>query len=376
MGWAGPAGAAEPLSAMIERDLAFARRQLARTVAEVADVGRYPRATGPDGRWRTVGPEDWTSGFFPGCLWLMFEATGADRWRAWARAWTEGLAGQGANAGTHDLGFMIFTSFGAGHRLTGDPAYRDVVLGAARALASRYSPKVGAIRAWDWGPWRYPVIVDTMMNLELLFWAARNGGGAGWRALAAAHARTTLAAHMRADGGLYHLVDYDPESGAIRAKGTYQGRADGSVWARGQAWGLYGFALAYRETREARFLAAARRAADHYLARLPPDHVPYWDFDAAGTPGAERDSSAAAIAASGLLALASLAGEHGRGYREAAARTLRTLSSRRYLAPGAGSRGLLLHGVGHRPANREVDVSLIYGDYYFLEALLRLRRGP
>ncbi len=248
---------------------------------------------------------------------------------------------------------------------------------AARTLALRFSPAVGAIRSWDWGRWRYPVIIDNMMNLELLFEATRIGGPKTWRDIAIAHARRTAAEHMRADGSVYHVVDFDPATGAVLSKGTFQGYSDESVWSRGQAWAIYGFTVALRETGDDDFLSAARRAADFYIAHLPDDFVPSWDFQAPNIPKTERDSSAAAIAASALIELSTLVPDkHTRvRYRDTAKHTLEVLASPDYLALGSLAGGILRHGVGNRPARSEVDVSLIYGDYYFIEALIRLKEA-
>ena len=224
----------ERAPASVDELFNFVEQQLRRAVSEVWVSRRYPRSLRPGNSWHVVDAKDWTSGFFPGAMWLLYQATGKTLWRDWAKAWTAGLAAQRANTTTHDIGFIIGTSFGHGYRITSDAAYRQVIMTAARTLASRYSPTVGAIRSWDWGRWRYPVIIDNMMNLELLFEATRLGGPKAWRDIAIAHARRTMAEHMRADGSVYHLVDFDPVTGAVRTKGTYQGYSDESAWSRGQ----------------------------------------------------------------------------------------------------------------------------------------------
>ncbi len=370
--------APERAPASVDELFNFVEQQLRRTVSDVSVSRLYPRALRPGNSWHVVDAKDWTSGFFPGAMWLLYQATGKTLWRDWAKAWTAGLTAQRANKTTHDIGFIIGTSFGHGYRITGDAAYRQVIMTAARTLASRYSPTVGAIRSWDWGRrWRYPVIIDNMMNLGLLFEATRLGGPKAWRDIAIAHARRTMAEHMRADGSVYQLVDFDPATGAVLTKGTYQGHSDESAWSRGQAWAIYGFTAAYRETGDDDFLSAARRAADFYIAHLPDDFVPYWDFRAPNIPKTEKDSAAAAIAASALLELGALVpDERVRArYRDIAKRTLQALASPNYLALGSLAGGILRHGAGHRPARNEVDVSLIYGDYYFIEALIRLNEA-
>jgi unsaturated chondroitin disaccharide hydrolase len=355
----------------------FAKRQLMASIQYFGDSLRYPRSSAMDGRWNCVPPSDWTSGFFPGCLWLMFEQTGEEPFREAAERWTAGLEEQKFNNGTHDLGFMITCSFGNGYRLTRKAEDREVLLQAARTLATRFNPKVGCIKSWDWNPrWQFPVIVDNMMNLELLFWASKNGGGDSLRDMAIRHALTTRAHHFRNDGGTYHVVNFDTATGAVLKKLTHQGYADESVWARGQAWALYGFTMAYRETGDARFLETAERAARYFLQHLPPDGVPYWDFLAPGIPEEERDVSAAAIAASALIELSGLtrSPEAREQFLSSGRVILHSLCAAPYLAEGTRSAGILNHAVGNRPGNGEVGVSLIYADYYFLEALSRLGR--
>jgi hypothetical protein len=269
---------------------------------------------------------------------------------------------------------MMMCSFGNGLRLAGTEAYRPILLQAASSLASRFNPKVGSLKSWESRPkWDFPVIIDNMMNLELLFWGAKNGGPPSLREIATTHALTTIANHFRPDGSTYHVVDYDTATGKVRARNTHQGYADESVWARGQAWALYGFTMTFRETGDARFLAAAQRAADWFIGHLPSDGVPYWDFKAPGIPDEPRDAAAGAIAASGLLELALMTPEREKGdtYRRAAERTLASLCSPAYLAREGQEPSILRHATGHRPGGSEVDVPLIYADYYFLEAILR-----
>ncbi|OLD58487.1 MAG: hypothetical protein AUI33_17580 [Ignavibacteria bacterium 13_1_40CM_2_61_4] len=246
-----------------------------------------------------------------------------------------------------------------------------MVIQGARSLATRYSPIVGCTRSWN--NRHFPVIIDNMMNLEILFWAARHGGDPAWYDMAVSHALKTRQNHVRADGSTYQVVDYDPNTGAVLAKETVQGYSTESTWSRGQALAVYGFTMTYRETGDTRFLDTARQVADYFVDHLPADRVPYWDFEAPNIPNEKKDSSAAAIAASGLLELSTLVpeGASRTRYREAAFQILESLCSPAYLAEGTTSSGILLHGVGNKPSNSEVDVSLIYGDYYFIEALMR-----
>ncbi len=362
------------LDARLRQALGIAVQKYSHTVAALRDTIAYPRFTTPEGGWKTVPPSDWTSGFFPGILWYLFEWTGDTTLSAAATRYTCGLASQQFNAGTHDVGFMMYCSYGNALRLSPQPEYRQVVLQSATTLATRFRPAVGCIKSWDWSSsWQYPVIIDNMMNLELLFWAAKNGGPASLREIAIRHAETTTRDHFRDDGSTFHVVDYDTLTGAVRSKATHQGHDAGSAWARGQAWGLYGYTMAYRETRNPEFLITAQRAADYFIEHLPADHVPYWDFQAPGIPSAARDASAAAIAASGLLDLADLTPESGKKseYAQQAEAILYALVSPAYFAKGLPPAGVLKHCTGNHPGGQEIDVSLIYGDYYLIEAMLR-----
>jgi rhamnogalacturonyl hydrolase YesR len=371
--------AAEPAATVIDKDIRAAAAQYGVLLDRVEGKAGFPRTWERD-TLITVGAGDWTAGFFPGSLWYLFEATGDAKWRAAAVRYTAATAPAKFDKSQHDLGFMLGAGYGNGYRLTGDPAYRDALLAGATTLMTRFSPKVGAIQSWDLRPgstWAYPVIVDNMMNLELLMWAARAANEPRYREVAIAHADTTLSNHFRPDGSSFHLVDYEPQTGKLRARLTVQGHADASAWARGQAWGLYGYTMMYRETRKDEYLAQAQRIAHFYMRHpcLPADKVPYWDFDDPAIPNAPRDASAAAIASSALLELATFSDrETASRYRDFAEQTLRTLSSDAYLAaPGENGGFLLKHATGHKPAGKEIDVPLNYADYYFLEALLRLK---
>ena len=365
--------------AQAERALQFAEKQLAILATSVGDTDRHPRTLEPDGRLRLAPPREWTSGFYPGLLWLLYEHTRKPEWADRARRATAALESQQSNGGTHDLGFMLYCSYGNGYRLTSDAAYKPVLLHAAETLSGRFNPTVGCIRSWDFGKWSFPVIIDNMMNLELLFWASNAGGDKLFRDVAVRHAQTTLKNHFRDDGSSFHVVSYDPKSGAVEEKGTHQGFAAGSAWARGQVWGLYGYTMTYRETKDPKFLAAAVRIADFLLGHrnLPADGVPYWDFDAPDIPKAPRDVSAAAIMASALLELATFEGVDHSKYTAAADRILASLSSPPYRSERVGdNQGFILgHSVGNLPGKSEIDVPITYADYYYVEALLRVLRG-
>jgi unsaturated chondroitin disaccharide hydrolase len=327
-----------------------------------------------NGKIKLVKASDWTSGFFPGELWLLYEYTGKQQWLNEARKYTAPIKDQQFNGTTHDLGFMIYKSFGNGYRLTGDTAYRNVIIQAARTLAKRFNPVAGVIRSWDFtmDKWEYPVIIDNMMNLELLFEATTLTGDSSFYKIAVAHANTTMKNHFRADHSSYHVVDYDPATGAVRQKNTAQGYSDASSWARGQAWGLYGYTMCYRETKNIVYLQQAQHIADYILSKLPADKIPYWDYDAPGIPNEPRDASAACIAASALYELARYT--NNRNYTKTADKIVSELV-KNYLSPVKQNSGfILLHSTGHKPAKSEIDVPIIYADYYFLEALLRSKK--
>jgi unsaturated chondroitin disaccharide hydrolase len=356
----------------------FADSQLT-TTAQTLSSSQYPKHTISYSSWYTTAASMWTSGFFPGCLWSLYEMTGETDYLAWAVQWTEGLASQAATSNM-DLGFMIMLSYEYGYRLTGNPEYPPVILQAAESLAGRYDPDVGCIRSWDWGTWQYPVIIDSMMSLNLLFWAADHGGPANLRDIAIHHARQIRKEHIRPDGGTYHVVDYNPQTGEVINKMTWQGYSTESTWARGQAWGIYGFTVVYRETRDPNMLATAILLADYYIDHLPQDAVPYWDFNAPDIPNAARDSSAGAIAASALLELSTFIGDVSkqRLYIQTAEDSLVSLSASisqgGYLAMDASgqasSPSILMHACDNYPAGR-IDMGLIYADYYFIESLMK-----
>jgi unsaturated chondroitin disaccharide hydrolase len=343
----------------------------------------FPRSTAGDGRWEIRPVSQWTSGFFPGSLWLMYQHTKDPEWKALAEKWTwqGNLATAARRTNTHDIGFLIHDSFGNGYLLTGEQRYRNVIIDGSKSLVTRYNPRVKAIKSWDLegfpaprGQWRYPVIVDNLMNLEMLFWASKNGGDAGWSRIAETHALTSVKAHIRPDGSTGHVAVFHPTTGALLGLHTWQGFADSSTWARGQAWAIHGLATSFQHTRNPTLLNAAQRVADWFIEHLPADGVPYWDFNHPQIPNTERDASAAAIAASGLFDLArSVDAGNAARYLAAADRIVLSLA-RNYLTGGTSNAAILAHATGQRPQGAEIDVGLVYADYYFLEALLR-RRG-
>jgi len=341
------------------------------------DPSRIPRTLEPDGSVKGVPPRDWTSGFFPGILWQLQAVSGDTSLRHAAESWTNLLDEESRVARDHDIGFRIYCSYGLGWELTRDTTYREAVLRAAEALTHRFNPIVGAIKSWegDWGGWEYPVIIDNMMNLELLFAATRFGGDSTFSQIAVQHAETTMRDHFRDDGSSYHVIDYDPATGMVKQRQTHQGAADESAWARGQSWGLYGFTMTYRETQDPKFLDRARRIADFVLNHhdLPNDGVPYWDYDAPGIPETNRDASAAAIMASALYELQEFVPESAANrYIDAADRMIESLWHD-YPAPDGAWPFVLGESVGNMNVVSEVGVPIIYADYYFIEALRRRR---
>ena len=335
-----------------------------------------PRSINPDGSLAMIHPHDWCSGFFAGTLWNTYAYTHSDYWRQQAISWTWPIEEAKRYRGTHDLGFMIGDSFGKAYELTGERSYKDVMLQAAQTLAARFNPTVGCIRSWDHNRevWKYPVIIDNMMNLEMLFKATQLTGDSTYWHIAVSHANTTMKHHFRPDYSSYHVVDYDPETGAVRLRCTHQGYNDESFWSRGQSWGLYGYTMCYRFTRDAAYLSHATRIADFILSlpNMPEDGIPYWDMKAPGQPDCPRDASAAALMASALYELSTYAPQgKAEGYRAAADKIVQSLYRDYQAEPGTHYGFLLLHSTGHCPANSEVDVPLNYADYYYLEALNR-----
>jgi len=327
----------------------------------------------------------WTSGFYPGSLLYLYEYSGDTSLLRLAREKLVSLEKEKYNRSTHDLGFMLYCSFGNALRITGDTAaYREILLTGAESLITRFNPTVKAIRSWE--GWTYPVIIDNMMNLEFLTQASRLSGDPKFRDIAVTHANTTMQNHYRPDYSSYHVIDYNPEDGSIVGKKTAQGAADESAWARGQVWGLYGYVMMYRETGDPAYLDFAKEIAEFILnhPNLPEDLVPYWDFNAPDlsedSPYADyrmnRDASSAAILASALIELSTYTeGDERAVYRAKAERALRSLSAAPYKAEIGTNGGFILkHSVGSIPHGSEIDVPLTYADYYFIEALIRYRR--
>jgi len=365
----------------VDRQLNYCIRQAKKTLAATSSVSLSPRNI-PKGEqnWKYSSIHDWTSGFWPGILWYLYQYTHHQQWKVSADSFTRVLRPDAYSSHfDHDLGFMLYNSFGNGYRITKDSSYKKVLLAAADSLATLYNPKVGTILSWPsmvkkMG-WPHNTIIDNMMNLQLLFWAAKNSGGKQLYAIAVAHATTTMKNHFRPDYSSYHVVVYDTTTGKVLKRITHQGYSDSSMWARGQSWAIYGFTMCYRETKMQKFLDFAQKVADVYLEHLPKDLIPYWDFNDPSIPNAPRDASAAAITASALLELSTFVHDKdkAKNYREKAKEMLVELSTDKYQSRDINS-AFLLHSTGNKPANGEIDASIIYADYYYLEALLRLKK--
>ncbi|HET8830265.1 MAG TPA: glycoside hydrolase family 88 protein [Pelobium sp.] len=383
---------------LVKKDFDVAEKQYQMMLSQQTDLTSFPRTINKKGEVKGTDVWDWTGGFFPGGLWYIYEYTQNPEWKDAAEKWTEALEQGQFLTQHHDVGFVMYCSYGNAMRLEKDTAklnaYKKILIQSAESALTRFDPKVGLIKSWNskmsWDGktmWKYPVIIDNMMNLEMLCYVSKITGNPKYKNVAVSHALNTMKNHFRPDYSTYHVVDYDAETGKVLHQQTNQGYSDNSTWARGQGWAIYGFTMMYRETGDERFLNAAKKAADFYInnPNLPKDKVPYWDFNV-GQAGYKpdwdyenrkldyipRDASAASLVASGLLELSTFAGNKGKEYFKNAEEMLSSLSSDEYLAkPGTNAGFILKHSVGSFPHQSEIDVPLIYADYYFLEALLR-----
>ena len=370
---------------------------------EVTPDGMYPRTVNNSGETRYIGAEplksgaNWTNGFYPGVLWQLYAYTGDVDWKVKAEKVTRALEVQKNQNHHHDIGFIIMSSFGKADMYSPSEYYKNILVHAANTQLERYSEITGTTKSWDkWvsrsGAYtsNYPVIIDNLMNLDLLFTAWQITGDEKFLKPAMSHADKTMANHIRPDGSAFHLVSYDPETGAVDARKTSQGFSDSSAWSRGQAWAIYGFTMCYRFTGKQEYLETAVKAADFFInhRNLPDDGIPYWDFNIGEFTDYEwaydperfevepRDASAAAATASALLELKNYVKDPVKAaqYRESAVKMLKSLSSDEYMAErGDNNYFLLKHSVASVPHNSSIDKPEAYADYYFLEALLRLK---
>jgi len=366
----------------IERQLAYCEHQASQTLTLIPNDNKsIPRNIAPDSQeWRFINYTDWTSGFWPGTLWYLYENTNDLKWKEQADAFSRYLTPLSVTpALDHDLGFQVFNSFGNGYRLTGNPEYKEIILKTADTLATLFNPKVGTILSWprevpnmEWP--QHNTIMDNMINLELLFWASKNGGDKSLYDIAVSHADVTMKNHFRPDYTSYHVVVYDRETGDKIKGVTHQGYADDSMWARGQGWAIYGYTMVFRETGDAKYLDLAQKTAKVYLERLPNDLIPYWDFNAPNIPNEPRDASAAALVSSALLELSTFTKDSilAKNYLDKVEKMLVELSNN-YQSKDKNS-AFLLHSTGHKPNGSEIDYSINYADYYYVEALLRLKK--
>jgi hypothetical protein len=334
-----------------------------------------PRNLEANGSLHLVSTKDWCCGFFPGNLWFLYENSNNTYWKSEAEKFSKSLENEKYSTNTHDIGFKMLCSYGNGYRITKNPAYRDILIQSARSLVTRFNPTVGCIRSWDHSTnkWQYPVIIDNMMNLELLFFAFNQTHDSVFYKVAVNHAINTMKNHFRADNSCYHVVDYDCKTGKVIKKMTHQGLNDDSSWARGQAWALYGYVICYRETKNPIFLNQARLVQQFIFnhKNLPADLIPYWDFDVQPTPTTPRDVSAATVTASALYEFSLYDIEKSAEYKLLADNILKNITQN-YRSPIGENKGfLLLHSTGTFPKNVEVDVPIIYADYYYLESLTR-----
>ncbi len=369
----------------VAENLAFATQQIGREMEMMNANGEIlnPRTIEKDGSTRYNTPEMWTSGFFPGSLWYLYELTGDNKWKTEAEKLTGTLDTIQYLTWHHDVGFMVNCSYGNGYRLTKNDAYKKVIIQTAKSLSTRFRPNIGAIQSWNankgWQAergWQCPIIIDNMMNLELLFEASKLSGDESFKNIAVKHAETTLENHFRPDHSCYHVIDYDTITGQVRSKQTAQGYSDESAWARGQAWAIYGYTLCFRETHDPKFLTKAEAIAAYLFShpRMPEDLVPYWDFDCKDIPNTYRDASAAAVIASALYEMSTFCPQKAETYKTLADKIMNSLASEAYRAKlGENNNFLLMHSVGSIPHDSEIDVPLNYADYYFLEALVRKR---
>lgn len=365
-----------------ESELEKAAKQFSLLVKDAETANRIPRTLEENGEMHwTKEKWDWTEGFFPGSCWYLFEATKDQKWQKSAEKFQAQFEEHKFRTNNHDLGFVFNCSYGNAYRLTKNEDFKQVMITAADSLSTRFNPNVGCIKSWDvtggWQAqrgWKYPVIIDNMMNLELLFEVSKLTGNDKYKDIAIIHANTTLKNHFRNDNSSFHVIDYDPETGEVRNKHTAQGFAHTSAWSRGQAWGLYGYTVCYRYTKDEKYLKQAEKIAKFIIEHegTPKDGIPYWDYSAPNVPNEPRDVSAAAVTVSALI---ELDGFSKNSYKPAIDKIMTSLSSDQYTAKlGENKHFLLKHSVGSIPHGNEIDVPLNYADYYYLEALVRLKK--
>jgi len=365
----------------IDEILNLATRQalsLARTLQD--KEGQLPVSVEKNGVLKTRDHKWWTSGFFPGLLWLLSENQPENKeLRAFAELYTKRVEAVRHITNNHDVGFMLNNSYGQAYRITGDEKWFEPVRDGAKHLSERFMPAAGVTRSWEPNAkWKNPVIIDNMMNLEILINAGKKDHIKRYIDIANLHARTTMKNHYRPNFSTWHVLDYDADTGEILHRHTAQGFSDESDWARGQMWGLYGFTMMFRETKNKCYLKHARNVAQYLTTRSnwPEDKIPYWDFDCPDIPATVRDASSAAIMASALIELSTYDKKSlAKRWRNYAEKQLLSLASPDYTANLGENGGFILkHSTGSLPAKSEIDVPLTYADYYYVEALVRLKK--
>ena len=363
----------------VQKQISYCESQVLRTISNIGNNTLLPRSIEKnDTTWKMVSANDWTSGFWPGILWHVYENSQNEDIKNQAIRNTKLLESITLKkAMDHDLGFQIFCSYGNAYRLTGNEEFKKVILRTADTLSQLYNPKVGTMLSWpgrcESMGWPHNTIMDNMMNLEILLWAAKNGGSESLKDMAVSHANKTMKNQFRPDYSCYHVAVYDTITGNFIKGVNFQGYADRSSWARGQAWAIYGFVIMYRETKDKTYLRFVEKIADAYLMRLPKDFIPFWDFDSPNIPNEPKDAASAAIVASALIKLSQLEDKKSKAqhYQNSAISMLKTLSSCKYQSKKKNS-SFLLHSVGNFSKSQEINASIIYADYYYLEAIKRL----
>jgi len=381
-------GCQQPNEFKADTALNYCASQVNRALESLRDsAGNYNYNMEPrnilegDTTWncRQARAEEWCSGFWPGILWMDYAYTKDENVKKQAEGYTEVLSFLANQpAFDHDLGFLVINSFLKGYEQTGNTEYKRIALAAADTLATLFNDKTGTILSWprhlkDYGG--HNTIMDNMINLELLCWAADNGGKKSLKDIAIRHAETTMKNHFREDGSCYHVAIYDTLTGNFLRGMTHQGYADSSMWSRGQSWAIYGYTMMYRYTHDTRFLDFAQKVTDIYLQRLyetSNDWIPLWDMDDPRGIKAPKDASAACVVASALIELCTYVDSPQKEkYKSAAINMLRDLSGIAYQSRNKNV-AFLMHSTGHHPAGSEIDASIIYADYYYIEALLRI----
>ena len=383
------------LSLDVDKQLQYCHKQVERALTELRrkdgsyDFTMEPRnilKSDKQKGWncRKATPEEWCDGFWPGILWMDYQNSGDNAVRTAAEGYTNALRSIAYRpCYDHDIGFLMFCSYGKGYEVNHSQDYKNVILASADSLATLFNPIVGTILSWprEVKPrnWPHNTIMDNMMNLDMMFWAAKNGGNKLLYDLAVTHAKTTMKNHFRPDGSCYHVAVYDTINGDLIKGVTHQGYADNSMWSRGQSWAIYGYTMVYRYTHNKVFLDFAQKVTDIYIKRLKEtsdDLIPLWDMDdpRGVKGGASKDASAACVVADALLELQQyVGGEKGEEYKQLALQSLAQLSTDKYQS-GKKNVAFLMHSTGHHPAGSEIDASIIYADYYYLEALMRAKR--